>query len=286
MIAQLVASGAVMGLIYALIAFGFQLTYATSKTANFGQGAIVMGGGLIAAWLAPKIGFFWALPAILIIGALAGILVERICIAPALGQSSNTAWVVSTIAFGIISMGVLEIIFGKDELAVPTPFSEDPINLRWFAILPHEIFVLVLCFVVMGVLELFSKSRMGKAFEAVATDKDAASLQGIPAFLIVGLSYAISASLGGLAGWAVSPLTGAGPTLEMLGVKGFAAAVVGSLQSSRGALIAGLLIGISESLAAFWLPSGFRAMPALVACALVIAFKPTGLFGAATIKKV
>lgn len=285
MLAQLIASGTVMGLIYALIALGFQVTYATSKTANFGQGAIVMLGGLATAVLAPKVGYWGALPAVIGVCAIAGLLVERVCVAPALRRNSS-GWVVATIAFGIIATGAMELVFGRDELAVSSPLSEDPLNFGSFAVLPHELLVAAVAIGGALLLGAFSATRWGKAFEAVSTDKDAAAMQGIPSHLVVAFSFAISAVMAGLAGWAVSPITGAGPTLEMLGVKGFCAAVVGSMSSARGALISGVLIGIAESLTAFWLPSGLRPVPALLACALVIAFKPTGLFGKARITKV
>ena len=285
MLAQIVVSGSVMGLIYALIALGFQVTYATSKTANFGQGAIVMLGGLATAWLTPRVGYWAALPAVVGLCALSGLLVERVCVAPALRRNSS-GWVVATIAFGIIATGAMELAFGRDELAVASPLPEDPLALGSLAVLPHEILVAAVAIGAALLLGAFGATRWGKAFEAVSTDKEAAAMQGIPAHLVVALSFAMSAAMAGVAGWAVSPITGAGPTLEMLGVKGFCAAVVGSMSSARGALLSGVLIGVAESLTAFWLPSGLRPVPALIACALVIAFKPTGLFGKARITKV
>jgi branched-chain amino acid transport system permease protein len=274
-----------MGLIYALIAFGFQITYSTSKTANFGQGALVMLGGFVSAWLTPKFGYWLALPAAIAICAAAGLLIERVAVAPALRRGTN-AWVVATMALGIMAMGAQEILFGRDELAVASPLPDAPIMLGSVAALPHELLVAGVCVAAAAALALFAKSRWGRAFEAVSTDKDAAAMQGIPSHLIVAASYAISAALGGIAGWAVSPITGAGPTLEMLGVKGFCAAVVGSMSSAGGALASGLVIGMSESLAAYFIPSGYRALPALLMCALVLAFKPTGLFGKARNTKV
>lgn len=285
---QLVVSGGVMGFIYALIALGFQITYATSKTSNFGQGSIVMLGGLAASWLAPKIGYWAALPAVLAACAVAGIVVERLCVAPALRREGQgkSLWVVATIAFGMIAMTAMELVFGRDEKAVQSPLPDEAFMMGPVAILPHEIFIVAVSLAAVAALAYFAKTRWGKAFEAVSTDRDAAAMQGIPAHLVVALSYAISAMLAGLAGWAVSPITGAGPTLEMLGVKGFAAAVVGSMSSARGALISGVLMGVAESLTAYFISSGYKALPALAACALVIVFKPTGLFGRATIKKV
>lgn len=282
---QIVLSGAVMGMIYALIAFGFQLTYSTSKTANFSQGAIVMLGGLVTAVVAPLHGYWAALPAAVAACALSGILVERIGVNPALKRGTN-AWIVATIALGIVGVGAMELVFGRDELTVHTPLSETPIRIWGASVMPHDLLVAGIACAVAVALHLFAKSGLGKAFEAVSTDKDAAAMQGIPTHLIVIGSYALSAALAGLGGWAVAPLTGAGPTLEMFGYKAFCAAVVGSMSSPRGAFIVGLSVGIIESLTAYFFASGLRPIPALLACILVIAFKPTGLFGKARITKV
>ncbi|MES2207245.1 MAG: branched-chain amino acid ABC transporter permease [Pseudomonadota bacterium] len=287
MIGQIIVSGILTGLLYALIAFGFQLTYATSKTANFGQGSLVMLGGLLTAIIAPKFGYIAALPVIMIACAVLGVMINYLCIRPSLRNTeSANSWIVATIAFGIILIGAQEMIFGKNELSIATPFSEDPLSFGNINILPHEGFIALLVLTITFLLDRFYHSRWGKAFEAVSYDRYAAQLQGIPAEKIILGSYIASSILAGIAGWAVSPITGAGITLEMLGIKSFCAAVVGSLSSTRGALLAGALIGVLENLAAFLLPSGFRALPALILCALVITFRPTGLFGKATINKV
>jgi branched-chain amino acid transport system permease protein len=287
MIWQVIVSGLFTGLLYALIAFGFQLTYATSKTANFGQGSIVMLGGLLAAILTRHWNYFIALPVIVLVCASIGILVERLCIAPSLKEKEqSSAWIVSTIALGIAFNGLEEIIFGTDELAVASPFPDTPWTVLGIRVLPHEIFIGSLVLICTFLLTQFYRSKLGKSFEAVACDRYAAELQGIPADRIVLISYVLSSALAGLAGWALAPITGAGIALDLLGIKSFCAAVVGSLSSTRGALLAGILIGILENLTVLYIPSGYRTLPALLLCAFVITFRPTGLFGQATIKKV
>jgi len=282
---QLLLSGGIMGLIYSLIALGFQISYSTSKTSNFGQGAVVMLGGFIAAVLTPQVGYWWALPGGMVICGAAGVIVERLAVAPALSRKT-TDWVVATIALGLIFEGAQETIFGRDELAVQSPLSDEPLMLGSVALLPQELLIAVVCVMTVVVLTIFYKGRWGKAFEAVSTDKDAAAMQGIPAHLIVVASYVISSSIAGLAGWAVSPITGAGPTLALLGIKGFCVAVTAGMNSSKGALITGLVFGMTESLTAYLIPSGYRSLPVFLACALVLMFKPTGLFGKARNKKV
>jgi len=282
---QLLLSGGIMGLMYALIALGFQISYSTCKTCNFGQGAVVMLGGFLAAVITPKIGYWWALPVILFICGAAGVIVERLAVAPGL-RRKTTDWVVATIALGLILEGAQEIVFGRDELVVQSPFPDDPLMIGSVALLPQEVLIAVVCVISVVGLTIFYKGRWGKAFEAVSIDKDAAAMQGVPAHLIVVASYVISCAMAGLAGWAVSPITGAGPTLALLGIKGFCVAVTAGMNSSRGALFTGLAFGMIESLTAYLIPSGYRSLPVFLACALVLMFKPTGLFGKARNKKV
>lgn len=287
MITQIILSGALTGLLYALIAFGFQLTYATSKTANFGQGALVMLGGLISALITPLYGYWIALPVVLITCATVGFITEYLCIKPSLSNpETNSSWIVSTIALGMMLIGAQELFFGTDELAVATPLPDQPWSFHGIYTMPHELFIAVIVILITLGLELFYRSRYGKTFEAVAQDTYAAELQGIHAEHIVLGSYIVSSMLAGLAGWMISPITGAGLALDLLGIKGFCAAVVGSLSSSRGALLAGVLIGVIENLTVLVLPSGYRALPPLILCALIITFRPTGLFGTTLIKKV
>lgn len=282
---QILISGAINGLIRALIAFGFQISYSTSKTANFGHGAVVMLGGLVTATVAPKVGYWLALPAAMVVCALAGAVVERVAISPYL-KNNSTSWITATVGFGLFLKGLCDYIFGKDEMSVQTPLSEDPISLGSASIMPHEVLAVAVTLAAAIALALFAKSRIGKAMEAVSVNKEAAQLQGIPAGAIVTGSFMASSALAGVAGWVLSPITGAGPSLELLGVLGFSAAVTAGMDSPRGAFFVALGMGVLESLTAYYLPSGFRTFPTLIVCALIIAFRPTGLFGKQRIKKV
>jgi branched-chain amino acid transport system permease protein len=141
---------------------------------------------------------------------------------------------------------------------------------------------------VMGLIELFKRKTLwGKAFEAVAADRDAAELMGISAKRTIMLSYGLSGMVAAMAGILVSPITTVGPTMaSALILKAFAVAVVAGLDSGFGVVLVGLFLGALESLASFYIGSGWREAPGLILLILALAMKPNGVFGKATIRKV
>jgi len=148
--------------------------------------------------------------------------------------------------------------------------------------------VLVGVLAVMGMIELFKRrTLLGKAVEAVAADRDAAELMGISATRTIVLSYALSGGVAALAGILVSPITTVGPTMaSALVLKAFSVAVVAGLESGFGVVVIGLFLGALESLASFYLGSGWREAPGLLLLILALAVRPTGVFGKAVIRKV
>ena len=128
---------------------------------------------------------------------------------------------------------------------------------------------------------------LGKAFEAVSADRDAAELMGISARKTVMLSYAISGMVAAVAGILISPITTVGPTMaSALVLKAFSVAVVAGLDSGFGVVVVGLLLGALESLTSYYVGSGWREAPGLILLILALAVRPTGVFGKAVIRKV
>ena len=122
---QLVASGVAVGMIYAAIAFGYQLTFATSKTLNFGQGEALALGALFGLTLAPFTGYWLMIPLVLVFGFALGAVVERLGVRPAVKIKSEYGWIMATIALGIIFRNLAENIWGRDDLKFPSPLPED-----------------------------------------------------------------------------------------------------------------------------------------------------------------
>jgi branched-chain amino acid transport system permease protein len=226
-------------------------------------------------------------PCGLFFGALLGLVVERLAVRLALEQKSE-GWILMTIIVGLFSFSLAENIWGRDDHPFPTPISSEPMHFLGISITPVELSVAVGVLSVMGLIELFKRKTLwGKAFEAVSADRDAAELMGISARRIIMLSYALSGLVAAMAGILISPITTVGPTMaSALILKAFAVAVVAGLDSGFGVVVVGLFLGALESLASFYIGSGWREAPGLILLILALAIKPNGVFGKASIRKV
>ena len=291
---QLVISGISLGMIYAVVAFGYQLTFATSGTLNFGQGEALMLGALVGLSLAgsvhggPYLNYWLMIPVVMLFGALQGTVVEWIAVRPAIKIKSEFGWIMSTIALAIIFKNVAENIWGKEDLPFPSPLSAAPIEFFGANVQPMQIVVVVGAIGMMLAVELFNrKSIYGKAVVATSNDRDAAGLMGINTGVVITFSYALSSAAAAFAGVLIAPLTLTGATMgASLGLKAFAVAIIGGLTSGVGAVVGGLILGIAEELTGYYVDSGYKEVPGLILLLLVLAIKPAGLFGKTAIKKV
>ncbi|MDE1952559.1 MAG: branched-chain amino acid ABC transporter permease [Betaproteobacteria bacterium] len=287
---QLVFSGIALGMIYAVIAFGYQLTFATSDTLNFGQGDALMLGALVGLTLVDRMGLnYWlAIPLVLAFGAVQGAFVERIGVRPAIKIKSEFGWIMSTIALGIIFKNVAENLWGRDDLKFPSPLPESPLHVLGANVMPMEILVVVGALAMMLAVEIFNRrSIYGKAVVATFNDRDAAKLMGIDTGRVITFSYALSSLTAAFAGMLIAPLTLTGATMgAVLGLKAFAVAIIGGLTSGLGIVIGGLILGIAETTTGFYISTGYKDVPGLVLLLAVLAIKPAGLFGKTAIKKV
>ena len=291
---QLAFSGIALGMIYAVIAFGYQLTFATSGTLNFGQGEALMLGALVGLSLVsnihggPYLNYWLMIPVVMVFGGLQGAFVEWIGVRPALKIKSEFGWIMSTIALAIIFKNVAENIWGKDDLTFPTPLTATPFqvfgaNVQWM-----QVVVIIGAIAMMVAVEIFNrKSIYGKAVVATSNDRDAAGLMGINTSMVITFSYALSSATAAFAGVLVAPLTLTGSTMgTALGLKAFSVAIIGGLTSGMGVIVGGLIIGLAETMTGYYVSTGYKEVPGLVLLLLVLAIKPAGLFGKAAIKKV
>lgn len=291
---QLLISGIALGMIYAVIAFGYQLTFATSGTLNFGQGEALMLGALVGLSLVgnvhggPYMNYWLMIPIVVVFGALQGMLVEWIGVRPAIKIKSEFGWIMSTIALAIIFKNVAENIWGKDDLTFPTPLTATPFQIFGANVQPMQVVVVLGALAMMIAVEVFNrKSIYGKAVVATSNDRDAAGLMGINTSMVITFSYALSSATAAFAGVLVAPLTLTGATMgTALGLKAFSVAIVGGLTSGMGVVVGGLILGVAETTTGFYISTGYKEVPGLVLLLLVLAIKPAGLFGKAAIKKV
>ena len=296
-LAQLIASGISVGMIYGVIAFGYQLTFATSKTLNFGQGEALMLGALVGLTtinflighaLGTLSAFLLMLPVVLAFGLLQGAVVEFLGVRQAIRTKSEAGWIMATIALGIIFKNVAENVWGHDALRFPSPLPEAALSFGGVRIQPMEIAIVIGAVLLMFAIEIFNrKSIYGKAVVATANDRDAAGLMGIDTRLVITFSYALSSMTAAFAGVLVAPITLTGANMgAALGLKAFAVAIIGGLSSGVGVVVGGLILGIVENLTGYYISTGYKDVPGLLLLLLVLSIKPSGLFGAATIKKV
>ena len=286
--AQLVVSGIAVGMIYGVIAFGYQLTFATSKTLNFGQGEALMLGSLVGLTVSSFIGYWAMLPVVLLFGLLQGAVVERLGVRQAIKTKSEAGWIMATIALGIIFKNLAENIWGRDALKFPSPLPEAALDVAGVRVQPMELAIVFGALAMMLAVELFNRrSIFGKAVVATANDRDAAGLMGINTGVVITFSYALSSMAAAFAGVLIAPITLTGPQIgAALGLKAFAVAIIGGLNSGFGVIAGGLILGLTETLTGFYISTGYKDVPGLVLLLLVLTFKPSGLFGKKTIKKV
>jgi branched-chain amino acid transport system permease protein len=278
---QYFISGLTNGAIYALIALGFGIIFNTTTIINFAQGEFVMLGAMCAIsiyHLAPSLPL--AFLGGVIIVSLVGLAFERLALRP-VGEASSLTLIIITVGAGVFLKGVAMLLWGKESYPLP-PFSgEAPLHLGPATILPQNLWVLGLTLVLVLALEAFFRlTLMGKAMRACAYNPRAARLVGIPASRMVQLSFALSALLGAGAGILIAPLTlGVYDMGTMLGLKGFAAAIIGGLGSLLGGVLGGLLLGLAESFTSGLISSGYRDAVTFLLLLVVLFLRPRGLLG-------
>jgi branched-chain amino acid transport system permease protein len=287
---QLILSGVALGMIYALLAFGYSITFSTSRTINFAQGEFLMLGALTGLTIDARLRLGYVLAALgaALVGAALGIVLERVAVRPALRTGSTVAWVLATVALGIVARNAAERIWGTDDAPFPAPLGNAPIKIGAIRLLPQELLVVAVASLIMIGVELFRRrSLWGKAVTAVAADNEAAALAGINVPAVITWSFVLSSAIAALSGVLVAPLTLAGPTMGiLLSTKAYAVAIVGGLQSGIGVIVGGLLIGLCEQLTARYISTGYKDTPGFILLILILVIKPAGLFGKRSIKKV
>ena len=280
MIVQLVFSGLALGSMYALVALGYNITYATSRTVNFAQGQSVMVGAVVAYAL--YVGAGWPfVPSVL------ATLLALAAVRPFLA-SASIAWLLATIALGVIAENVAMLTFGKDARAFPSSLAQRAVTVLGAGVYPHELLVPVVGVALMVLVELaFRRTLAGRALRAVAFDHDAARLMGIDVTRTISVAYALSSVLAGVAGILLAPLLNVSATMgTTLGLKGFAVAIIGGIESARGIVLAGVLYGIVEAIVAGYLGTGVREILGFALVVLVLLARPWGLFGVAAPRRV
>ncbi len=288
MLAQYVLSGVTIGAIYALVALGFAIIYNSSQVINFAQGEFVMIGGMTTA-ACVEAGFSLPLAAgaAIIAATLVGVALEKFAVEPARGASVVTL-IIITIGASILLRGLATLVWDKKIHSVPAFTGEQPINIGGATLLPQVLWVLGISAVAVALLGwFFNRTLTGKAILAVSHNRLAARLMGISVRRVLLISFALSAALGALAGILIAPISFTSWDVGvMLGLKGFAAAILGGLGSGPGAVVGGLALGLIESLGAGYLSSAYKDVFAFLIILAALVFLPDGLFGRRSAERV
>lgn len=287
---QVIASGFALGSIYALVALGFSMTWVTTQTLNFAQGELVMLGALIGVTL--YVDWQWplvvVLPVVMALLAVFGVVLYRLVVAPFSKGESAIGWILSTVAISIALRNVAELTWGREALAFPSPVGEELVTLGGVRLQPQQLLIIATLLVTVVIVTTFlARTIWGKALSAVAQNRAAAALAGIPPAAVASLAYGISGALAALAGVLLAPVTFASAHMGVsLVIKSFAVAILAGLGSLRGAVAAGVAFGVAEALVARYLGSEYRDIFGLLLLVGVLAIRPTGLFGVRRVVKV
>ena len=279
---QYAISGATLGATYGLAGLGFTVIFNTTEIINFAQGEFVMLGGMLAVFAIRWGGLPPALAVPLAIGltTLVGVVTDRLTIRPVRGRSVIVL-IIITIGVSIVLRGAAMLLFGKDTYALPGFSGDAPIGFLGASFLPQNLWVGGMTLGTLVVMKLyFDRTISGKAMLACACDRKAASLMGINVDAMVTLSFALSALVGALGGAILAPITLTSYDVGiLLGLKGFAACILGGLGNPFGAVAGGVILGVLESLSAGLISSGYKDAVAFVILLTLLFVRPSGLFG-------
>jgi branched-chain amino acid transport system permease protein len=282
LVASAIVSGLGLGSMYGLLALGFYITYSVSSTVNFSQGSSMMLGAVLAYTFAVTLGWpLWAAATLaLVLCALYGVLVERVGIRPFAKRGSN-AWLMATVALGIVVDNLVLFTFGKEPRGFPMPLATGSMQILGIGVSPLQLVIPVAGLALAGALHAFSRrTRFGKALLAVVQNADAARLMGI------NVSVAISV-FAGVAGILIAPLFNVHSDMgTVFGLKAFAVAILGGITSAWGVMLAGLIFGVVEALITALLGSAYTQILTFALVIVALALRPNGLFGRAEVKKV
>ncbi len=279
---QFALAGLKNGSIYALVALGFTLVYAATGAINFAQGEFYMLGGMLSVWAYADLGL--PLPLAGVVGvaatALLGAIFELGAVRPR-KDGNPLAIIIITVGGSMVLSSMARHLFGPTERPLPAFSGGGSVRVFGASFEVQSIWILSMTAVaVAGLWYLYNHTGLGRAMRACAVSRDAARIVGVDPRLMVTVSFVLAASLGALAGLAVTPLTqtvfNVGPSV---GIKGFAAAILGGLGNPIAAVVGGIVLGMLESLSIAFISSTYKDAIALIVLLSVLFLRPQGILG-------
>jgi branched-chain amino acid transport system permease protein len=285
---QYLFSGITTGAIYAVIAVGLSMLYASTELINFAHGEFVMVGAmaLVTLWVHLGLPLPVAILGAIALGCTIGLLFERFAIRTA-RSPQPIVLIIITVGASIFLRGLGMITWGKDPFGVPSFSSHDSIEILGAALVAQSFWIVGAAILLAGGIHFFLKQTLtGKAMVACAVNRKAAWLTGIPSETMAVLAFAISTGCGAVAGIFIAPITMSSYDMgTILGLKGFCAAMIGGIGSLWGAFAGGILLGVLESMGAGLISSGLKDAIAFILLLLILYIRPGGLFAAKEAKR-
>lgn len=283
MVVPIILSGLVIGCIYSLVALGFSLIFRTTGLVNFAHGEAVTIGALFGYTMVGtiKLPFLPSILVVILVSGILGALVERVAYRPIrIKKWPEVNGVIATVGMILVLANGAMLMWGAEPLAYPARISETTWRIAGMTVPLLSIWILALGLALMVFLHLFLRNTsLGKAMRAVADYPLMAQLTGINIDTVVTITFAFSAALGGAAGVMLAPIYYASYNMGTVGLKSFAAAVLGGFGSVPGAMIGGLLLGVIEAVGSTYVSSSYKDAIAYGLLILLLLFKPTGLLG-------
>jgi branched-chain amino acid transport system permease protein len=287
---QLVISGLAQGCIYALVALGFVLIYKATETFSFAQGDLMMLGSFCGFFAVHYAGAPYGLALVISVVVMfaLGLLIELAVVRPILGQPAFSV-VMLTIGIGYVVRSLITMVpgVGIETHAMPVPYRGVVWQFGGLRLAAEQGVVIgatvLLC---LALYVMFRYTKLGIAMQATSQNQLAAYYMGIPVRRLNNLVWGLATSVCALAGMLLAPMTFVHANMGYIGLKALPAAVIGGFGSLPGAVVGGLILGVVESLAGFYLPVGVKDIAAYVVVLVMLVIKPTGLFGEKLQKKV
>ena len=287
-ISQLVVNGMASGCIYGLIALGFVLIYKATEMVNFAQGEVMMLGGFAAYTFIGLLGLNYWLGALLAVAVTAalGYLLDVFVLRRVIGQP-QFAVVMLTLGLAFIFRAAAGFVWGYDSVSFETPFTNKVVRAGSLVLGQDSISIIIGTVLLCGTLYFFfSRTRLGIAMQASSQNQLAAYYMGIPVQTVFSMIWAISAGVAAVAAVLLAPVSMIDVNVGGLSIKAFAAAVLGGFGSIPGALVGGLIVGVVEQLAGYYLPPGSQDVTSNLVLLGTLICRPQGLFGQTIRKRV
>jgi branched-chain amino acid transport system permease protein len=290
---QLVVTGLTLGMVYALVAIGFVIILKCSNAFNIAQGHFVLIGGYLGYTFLVQFGLpIWASLILAIAVAIAlGLVIERLTIRPLVGQS-ELAMIMMTIALSVILEGLATLIWGGEYKTYHAVMPTLTLKVGAISVPPESLIGLIVSVVaVVLLMVLFRYTKIGLAMRATAEDLQVVQSVGIKATTVYAVSWVIACVVGVVGGMLLGGVSGVMIPLAEVGLKAFAVVLLGGANSIGGAIVAGIILGVAENVAAGYLDpllpgGGLAQIFPFVVMLLVLIFKPYGLFGLVRIERI